>query len=257
MAEALGNKGSSTLVPMTGTEGKVLVPVTVERSARRKHVAVEMGLGGSVVLKLPLRGKLDRGLQFLREQSEWVLAQLQQRQVRPELDEYLRRHPFLTILGERWPLEIRSGSDRSCWQIERKGKVVRFMIVPFDGNRRTGLLEQQLLQLLMATARGVLPERVFSLAKSNGITIHGVTVRNQKSRWGSCSETSGISLNWRLLLLKPDLQDHIILHELAHVKEFNHSTRFHELLRSWDPRADHHAREVDAAAHLFNLGRLS
>jgi hypothetical protein len=113
-----------------------------------------------------------------------------------------------------------------------------------------------MITLLREIARNYLPARVEYWAGRTGIRVHGVTVRDQKCRWGSCSETGAISLNWRLVLLSPQLQDHVILHELAHLRHFDHSRSFHNFLKSLDPRADLHARQLDGdASRIIGLGR--
>ena len=71
-----------------------------------------------------------------------------------------------------------------------------------------------------------LPKRVADLAELHGIEVMRVTVRNQRSRWGSCSRRGTISLNWRLIQTPEQVRDYIILHELAHRRHMNHSQRF-------------------------------
>lgn len=68
--------------------------------------------------------------------------------------------------------------------------------------------------------------RVIELSEQHLVRIQRVSVRNQRSRWGSCSRRGTISLNWRLIQAPEFVRDYIILHELAHVKEMNHSRRF-------------------------------
>jgi predicted metal-dependent hydrolase len=83
-----------------------------------------------------------------------------------------------------------------------------------------------------------LPERVCELARELGRDIASVTVRDQRSRWGSCSPTGTISLNWRLIQMPPDVADYVIYHELAHVEHANHSRRFWRLVRRVCPWTD-------------------
>lgn len=83
-------------------------------------------------------------------------------------------------------------------------------------------IEKHLRQL----ASRELPLRVAELAREHGFQVHRVTVRNQRSRWGSCSKRGTVSLNWRLIQTPLFVRDYIILHELAHLKEMNHSRRF-------------------------------
>ena len=83
-------------------------------------------------------------------------------------------------------------------------------------------IEKHLHQL----AARELPPRVWELARQHGLTVQRVTVRNQKSRWGSCSRRGTISLNWRLIQTPELVRDYIILHELMHLRQMNHSDRF-------------------------------
>jgi predicted metal-dependent hydrolase len=71
-----------------------------------------------------------------------------------------------------------------------------------------------------------LPPRVLDFASRHGLSVQRVTVRNQKSRWGSCSRRGAISLNWRLIQTPDMVRDYIILHELAHRRQMNHSEKF-------------------------------
>jgi predicted metal-dependent hydrolase len=68
--------------------------------------------------------------------------------------------------------------------------------------------------------------RARALAALHGLPVQRVTVRNQRSRWGSCSQRGTVSLNWRLIQVPASVRDYIILHELAHLREHNHSPRF-------------------------------
>jgi predicted metal-dependent hydrolase len=79
---------------------------------------------------------------------------------------------------------------------------------------------------LRVLARLELPPRTRELASLHQLTVKAVHVRNQRSRWGSCSGRKTISLNWRLIQLPPEISDYIILHELAHLTFLNHSERF-------------------------------
>jgi predicted metal-dependent hydrolase len=71
-----------------------------------------------------------------------------------------------------------------------------------------------------------LPARVLELAAPHHLPVQRVTVRNQRSRWGSCSRRGTISLNWRLVQTPLFVRDYLVLHELAHLREMNHSSRF-------------------------------
>jgi len=83
-----------------------------------------------------------------------------------------------------------------------------------------------------------------------------VSVRDQTSRWGSCSQQGSLSLNWRLVLLPPVVHDHVIYHELAHRKHMDHSDRFWNQLAAWDPEWKKHDRELTKRWNvIMDLGR--
>jgi predicted metal-dependent hydrolase len=71
-----------------------------------------------------------------------------------------------------------------------------------------------------------LPPRVLELAAQHGLPVRRITVRSQKSRWGSCSRRGTISLNWRLIQTPAFVSDYICLHELVHLRQMNHSPGF-------------------------------
>ena len=71
-----------------------------------------------------------------------------------------------------------------------------------------------------------LPPRVLALAARHGLTVRRITIRSQKSRWGSCSRRGTISLNWRLIQTPVHVSEYILLHELMHLRQMNHSPRF-------------------------------
>jgi predicted metal-dependent hydrolase len=88
---------------------------------------------------------------------------------------------------------------------------------------------------------------VMELAEIHGLRITRVSVRNQRSRWGSCSRRGTISLNWRLIQTPPWVRDYIILHELAHTLQMNHSPRFWREVKRLCP--EYHVAEAWLGQH--------
>jgi hypothetical protein len=80
-----------------------------------------------------------------------------------------------------------------------------------------------------------LPARLMELAAQHGYRVAGVTVRDQRSRWGSCSPAGRISLNWRLAQVPPLVRDYVLLHELTHLAVSNHSPKFWKTLEAVCP----------------------
>jgi predicted metal-dependent hydrolase len=102
--------------------------------------------------------------------------------------------------------------------------------VPHATNLRPSI-ERHLREL--ATVE--LTAQTLALAKLHRLSVKRVTVRNQRSRWGSCSRRGSISLSWRLIQMPDAVRDYVILHELAHTREQNHSVRFWRLVEELCP----------------------
>jgi predicted metal-dependent hydrolase len=90
----------------------------------------------------------------------------------------------------------------------------------------------------LARARRELPARVFELAGRHALTVARVSIRNQRSRWGSCSRSGHICLNWRLIDMPEWVRDYVIIHELMHLKRMDHSPRFWKLVEQACPGYD-------------------
>ncbi|MEA2715411.1 MAG: hypothetical protein QOG91_439 [Candidatus Parcubacteria bacterium] len=95
---------------------------------------------------------------------------------------------------------------------------------------RFSLLRGRTFRAHKHKAHALVAARLIKLNQLYGFSYGRVTIRNQKSRWGSCSSKGNLNFNYRLLFLPPALQDYIIAHELCHIQEFNHSSAFWELL---------------------------
>lgn len=81
-------------------------------------------------------------------------------------------------------------------------------------------------------AKRIFPERTAYFAKRMGVDYGRITIREQKARWGSCSSKGNLNFNWKLVLLAPELLDYVVVHELAHRREMNHSKNFWKIVEA-------------------------
>lgn len=93
-----------------------------------------------------------------------------------------------------------------------------------------GYLSEDDIKRLTAEAKRVIPERVRHYADIIGVSFGRITIRCQKTKWGSCSSKGNLNFNCLLMLAPPEVRDSVIVHELCHRKEMNHSARFYELV---------------------------
>lgn len=154
---------------------------------------------------------------FAERNVAWVEKQLLRQALRPPRTGSWLAGTEIFFRGERVRLETEQDGN-ACW-IRFGGETVRVPDAAAD-------LRPAISGHLRRLAAEELPRRVFELAAQHGFPVRRVTVRDQRSRWGSCSRRGTISLNWRLVQTPFFVRDYLLLHELAHLKEMNHSRRF-------------------------------
>ena len=192
---------------------------------------------GSARCTIPRRGTLKEARRFVDGARAWLSRELQRRAARRPVDRTWRMGTPVWFRGEPVPLEAGAavasvGSNlelklgawtfRAQWPKSSLGGAVPGIA----GADPTADLRSMVEKALRRLAADELPRRVAELAAAAGVTLARVSVRNQRTRWGSCSRHGVISLNWRLVQVPEFVRDYIILHELAHRRQLNHSARF-------------------------------
>ena len=225
------------------------VPVYIRRRKGTKHLRLSIGQRNQVVASVPWHTSDRTVVNLIDEQRQWLEGQLSSAPKVYSLIQWLAKYPHLTASGDVFDVHIEPSVKRSADYIFDQGGAVLVLRLP-------RIEERQLRALVCQFAKDSLVCRVSYHSKRLGLKFGSLSVRDQSSRWGSCSARRGISLNWRLVLLSPALQDYIILHELAHLSEMNHSKRFWSLLDHYDPLRVVHEAELDQiSAKLMRVGR--
>ena len=242
------------LVELSGRTDHFWAPCRLRRSKRARRLSARVLAGGEIELVLPMRHSKNDGLAFLRKQGEWLEKQIARSVAPISFLDHLRNKPFLTIDGKKRNASVEL--EKRCkpsgsWQRTKDGDVT-FALHPQRD------LEKQAVLLVKNMAKSHLPVRLAVLGEKCGLLPKKVRVADQRSRWGSCSSSGTISLNWRLLLLDPALQDYVVHHELAHLAIMDHSQNYWKLLKTMDPKASHHDKMLNKISRrLLFVGRLS
>ncbi len=210
----------------------MMVPYVIKRSKRSKRIYLGLDKRNQALLTVPWNAAYKDALEFLGQCGDWLVKNVKNAPKRKTHLEYLRDNPRLSLNGDVWRLKFSFTNRCPYCEYDEEKKEVTLFYDPHSVNNVRMLLALQKL------AKSFLTKRLHQLCELKDIGFPArVTVRNQSSRWGSCSYKKGISLNWRLILLSPELQDYVIYHELAHLKEMNHSRSFWDLLVSYDRHA--------------------
>ena len=197
------------------------LPVRFHRNPRARHYLIYVRSDRSIRLTLPRRGSRLEGLEFARSRSRWIERQLRKMDVAVVPPKSWEAGTEILLRGQAYLLQIEQNGETAAASVGGE-----FFPVHADASNLRPLVETHFRQL----ARRELPPRVLELAERHGLKPRKITIRNQSSRWGSCSTTGSISLNWRLIQAPPEVRDYIILHELMHLREMNHSAKFWKLV---------------------------
>jgi len=207
------------------------IPHRIRTHPRARHVRLRVDPHQGVIVTVPPGFDKDRVPDLLAERADW-LEQVQQRldRQRAGLDPAVSgRRPEridLPAFGEYWPVHYRDASGQQA-RLVRHAEGLEMHLPADTGPDDIDLLvSDRLRRWLMQRARELLVPETRRLAKQHGFRIGRVTVRNQRSRWGSCSGRSNISLNARLLLCSPAACRYVLLHELVHTEHLDHSPAF-------------------------------
>lgn len=181
---------------------------------------------GVARLVIPRRGSEAEGIRFLERSEAWLLKRLAHWRGRSQSREPWLDGARLLLRGEETVLRVETadGGLRLCFADQ-------IIPVPHALPDYRDVVRAHLRRM----AERELPARTRELALLHGIAVHRVTVRAQKTRWGSCSARGTISLNWRLIHAPPFVVDYLIIHELMHRREMNHSARYWKLVATAFP----------------------
>lgn len=238
------------MVEVDTSTGHIWVPYELRRSRRARYIRITIGKHNHALLTVPWTQSYKDAVSFLTSQGDWLVENLKANPGKASLFDYLKRNPRIYGMGKTLGLSFSVTNNRKpfiVYSYEQGEAELRI--------RPNEDADNEVFLLLREFAADALVKRTYALAHEQGLKVNRVSTRNQSSRWGSCSSQGNLSLNWRLILLRPHLQDHVLYHELAHITEMNHSKAFWDLLARYDPRAQQHNSQLNTAAvKLMPLG---
>ncbi len=219
----------------------------IKRSPKAKYVRIEVGSEMGLTVVIPKSYKSDRIPDLLREKRRWIsgkLAKYGQVQ-RPTGDKVLKGGDTVPYLGRDLKVVIR----RSYGDVESVNVEQELLVVSLRaGNNRLALVLERWYRCEAAKLIG---KKADKLGAQLGVIYNRLSIRGQKTRWGSCSQRGNLSFNWKLMMAPPPVIDYVVIHELAHLKEMNHTKRFWQLVGQHCPKwRDHKKWLKDHAVEL-------
>jgi len=198
-----------------------VIPYTLRTSSRARWVSGRIAPQTGLVITLPTHATPQEAEAFLVKHRQWALRHLERWEAR--WGQIPRAWPYGTSLlyrGEEHEVEVRKARPGGVERVAERRLVVRAPSAGVPGAQRV------LQRWLKEQAAVTLSRRVEELGAMMGLKAKRLYVRNLRSSWGRCWQGGSLSFNYRLIMAPPHILDYVVVHELAHLKEPNHSPRF-------------------------------
>lgn len=195
--------------------------------SNRKTIAIYITKDATVEVRAPLHASKAAIDGFVAAKQDWIRGHQSAREQRIEQKAAfeLRYGDAVSLQGARYPIEAKAGNR-----------------IGFDGTRfflPPGLppeeIKRAVIQVYRHIAKNVLTSKMTAYAERMGCMPLAVKINGAKTRWGSCSGKNSINFSWRLLMADDATIDYVVIHELAHIREHNHSDRFWAVVASAMP----------------------
>ncbi len=205
--------------------------------SNRKTIALTITEEGSLHIKAPYRCSIGIIEGFLKEKQQWIKTKLQHIE---KINENRFERNFiegdkLDFLGNSYELKViydSNGAVRAGFNNE--GFILKLPSTMKD--REIKELKQKSLEALYRKlARKVFEERTAYYSKIIGVSVNRISIKEQKTVWGSCSSKNNINYNWKLVMAPLNILDYVVIHELCHIIERNHSINFWKVVAEFAP----------------------
>jgi predicted metal-dependent hydrolase len=201
-------------------------PVSIQKNRRSKKLRITIKAGKPVKVTIPFRLSFSDGENFVRSKISWITKHLS------TINSLKAKQ---TLFNESTNFKTRSRSYKFLYSGEERLKIrvtKDHILVECPNNtdinnhEAQNLIKKGIIEAMRFEAKETLPLIVDQLAKEFGFKYRKITIKNARTRWGSCSSNNNINLNLHLIRLPDELIKHVILHELVHTQHKNHGKNF-------------------------------
>lgn len=203
------------------------------RNHRRKRIAIRVW-EGKVQLLTPQRFKENEAIAFLDKHAGWIQKKLhEQKSTHPYHPKQYIDGELFPYLGENYFLNIACAKKPTV--MVRGNQLFVFIRETTCPNKRKLQIHQQLRAWYWQQAEQQLQQKSYEYAQRLGVQYQSITIKQFKSRWGSCSIKGDIQYTWQIILAPHAIVDYLTVHELAHIKHHDHSSQFWQVVESIIP----------------------
>jgi predicted metal-dependent hydrolase len=222
-------------------------PYSLKISQKARSVRLQISREKGLIITVPARFNQRLLPGIIQSKSDWIQKTLDHVSKLPlgkpkTLPEKLE----LLAIGETWLVVYRTEPGNKVQLIEQpRGKV---LIISGKISSRLAV-NKKLKDWLKERAARLLPDWIDRISRKTGLTYNNLTIRDQKTRWGSCSALKNVNLNQKLIFLPPHLVDYVVIHELCHTQVLSHSASFWRLVTTYFPDYKEARKQLKSLAH--------
>ncbi len=205
------------------------------KQRNRKTYSLHFDFNGNLVVKTDIKffgSKLD---EILKRHSQWI--KLNFKRFREQLaitkQDYIKDGFEYKILGESFKIKY-SILNSEYFTIKFENADIH-ITQPLNGKFNKSRIKIELKEFFRQVAREYLTSRVSVISDKMNLKFNRIFIKNQKTKWGSCSSEKNLNFNWHLIFAPKEVIDYVIIHELSHLKHMNHSKSFWNLVGTFEP----------------------
>lgn len=217
--------------------------------SKRRSITIAIQPDGNLLVKAPVLMSDSEILKWVKTKTAWIIRQREKvlaRQVVSPPKQYVSGERFL-YLGKEYELEVRISAGRAGMV-----GIVDDKIVLFSKTGEGTEVESILSNWYKNQAKNIISKRVHFYAGQMGEMFERITIKSQKKRWGSCSSARNLNFNWRLIMAPQEVMDYVVVHELCHLRQMNHSEAFWREVEMVLPYYKVHKKWLERNGDLLN-----
>jgi predicted metal-dependent hydrolase len=204
--------------------------------SNRKTIGIAIDRNGLVKVASPYRVSESYINELLHKKSSWIqkkLIEIERRADKANSPKMFNDGEAFLYLGNVFELKICRNSNCKKARVKLEGKDI---LLDLPSNSNTDIIKNTLRQWYIEQFKNIATERINYYSAKIGVFPKKVTIREQKTRWGSCSSKGNINLNWKLIMAPLEVLDYVIVHELCHLIVMNHSGEFWKTVGTFSPQ---------------------
>lgn len=204
------------------------IPYVLVHPARVRRVTLKVEYPDQVIVSAPKRTPVQLINKFVNDHQQWIQDQLERLKISHNL---IESDDQIMIFGKYFSKKYSNSQSQEQGVYTAKN----VLVINYPSSTSPKIMQKEIRLFLKKAARTYLYKQTPNLANIMKLSYKSLTLREQKSRWGSCSGKDNLNLNWRLVHYPPAVIDYVIIHELAHLLHHDHSKNFWNLVARYDP----------------------